>query len=530
MKKFFILVVCLSMLMVNAWAAQPEIGQQITIHTADGKEIKVAKAVAQLSNTIKDQVVQTGEDKVELTSKFCTYGTISTVISLMTTLYTIQAGHGSKEQIVDVLNTIQPLLKLASLLELSNYLDVEQLTFYIVQEIARVTYSEKDLAAIITLKQLSPDMQQQLTSVLISRSLLILVDIFKALAHPLILQHTSSVLSIAISHNGKQALIGSDIAHLWDLDTGNIIKELTGHTRLVSSVAISPDGKQALIGYYDGAVRLWDLETGNIIAELVGHTGWITSVAISANGKQALTGSYDTIARLWNLETRETLKVLQAHTNKVTSVAISPNGKQALTGSDDKTVRYWNLETGETIKELIGHASYVTSVAISCEGKQALTGSLDYTARLWDLSTGNTIIQLKGHTSPVWSVAISPDGKQALTGYDDYTACLWDLSTGKTIILYGPSESAIVSVAFSPDSTHVLLAEGNDAVYLPLMPKLTLEQVIFLIKAQQEGLSNLLTAKEYQEIFKSFTADQRQAITAYFKQYLVKYFRLWTKL
>ena len=54
MQKFFILVACLSALVVNTWAAQPEVDQPITIYTVDDKEIKVARAVAELSNTIKD--------------------------------------------------------------------------------------------------------------------------------------------------------------------------------------------------------------------------------------------------------------------------------------------------------------------------------------------------------------------------------------------------------------------------------------------------------------------------------------------
>ena len=47
--------------------------------------------------------------------------------------------------------------------------------------------------------------------------------------------------------------------HLWDVDTGKLIKILPGHSRRVWQVAFSPDGNTIASGSGDGTVLLWDV-------------------------------------------------------------------------------------------------------------------------------------------------------------------------------------------------------------------------------------------------------------------------------
>ena len=63
------------------------------------------------------------------------------------------------------------------------------------------------------------------------------------------------------SPDGKTLATASpeSMVHIWDADTGALLKTLTGHTKPVSKAAYSPDGKTLATVSRDGTVLLWDI-------------------------------------------------------------------------------------------------------------------------------------------------------------------------------------------------------------------------------------------------------------------------------
>ena len=59
---------------------------------------------------------------------------------------------------------------------------------------------------------------------------------------------------------GFVELISNIRMKLWDVETGEEIRTLSGHTELVESLAFSNDGKILASGSFDGTVLLWDWE------------------------------------------------------------------------------------------------------------------------------------------------------------------------------------------------------------------------------------------------------------------------------
>jgi WD40 repeat protein len=112
-----------------------------------------------------------------------------------------------------------------------------------------------------------------------------------------------------------------------------MLQTLEGHTSGVISVAFSPDGKQIVSGSGDTTVRRWAAATGQLLLPVLeGHTEDVSSVAFSPEGKQIVSGSGDTTVRRWDAATgQQLLPVLEGHTEDVSSVAFSPDGKQIAT-------------------------------------------------------------------------------------------------------------------------------------------------------------------------------------------------------
>jgi WD40 repeat protein len=93
---------------------------------------------------------------------------------------------------------------------------------------------------------------------------------------------------------------------LWRVQNGKKVrdyKNVGADGRLPGAgngVTLSPDGRRAISGG-DGVVVLWDVETGEELKRLTGHAGQVWCVAFSPDGQRALSGSQDGTVRLWNV-------------------------------------------------------------------------------------------------------------------------------------------------------------------------------------------------------------------------------------
>jgi WD40 repeat protein/class 3 adenylate cyclase len=268
--------------------------------------------------------------------------------------------------------------------------------------------------------------------------------------HQLFTHPSTGVRGVAFSPDGSYVLTGSDdrIARLWNVLTGQEVRQFIGHTGVMVDVAFSPDGKYVLTGSGDKTARLWEATTGKEVYRF-NHTDVVVDVDFSPDKKYMLTSSYGGPMRLWDLETWQELRQFIGFEG-----SFSSDGKYALTGGADGTARLWDVETGDELRQFVGHTSYVGRVMISPDGKLILTGSHDTTARLWDAATGKEL-QIFTHASIVSSVAFSSDGKSVFTSSHDGTTREWDIQTGQELRRFTCSFPEISVI--SPDGKYLLI-------------------------------------------------------------------------
>lgn len=158
--------------------------------------------------------------------------------------------------------------------------------------------------------------------------------------------------SVAFSPDGRTLASGSGnlsaglgVVDLWDATTGGPMWTLAERAAVLS-VAFSPDGKLLAVGLLDGTVALWDVQTGVLIRTLTGHAGAVWSVAFSPDGRLLASGSEDASVKVWSFAQGMELRTLSGHTAPVLSVAFSPVSQALASGSADGSVRIWEIGTG----------------------------------------------------------------------------------------------------------------------------------------------------------------------------------------
>ena len=116
---------------------------------------------------------------------------------------------------------------------------------------------------------------------------------------------------------------------LWDAQTGGqVANPLQGHTSSVLSVAFSPDGRHIVSGSVDQTIQLWDAQTGGQVGNPLGFQGYtdsVNSVAFSPNGRHIVSGSWDKAIQLWDAQTGGNVgNTLKEQTTNSLSSTLSP--------------------------------------------------------------------------------------------------------------------------------------------------------------------------------------------------------------
>ena len=140
---------------------------------------------------------------------------------------------------------------------------------------------------------------------------------------------------------------------LWDTETWEVIHQFeseNGHTAFVNYVGFNSDGTQIVTAAGDAQAIIWDVESGDVLRNLVGHTATLQLALFSPDDSLIASAAYDGTIRLWDAATGTLVRQFE-NGGSVWALAYHPSGETVISGSEDTTVRQWDARSF-TLEEL----------------------------------------------------------------------------------------------------------------------------------------------------------------------------------
>ncbi|HSH01488.1 MAG TPA: protein kinase [Anaerolineae bacterium] len=191
---------------------------------------------------------------------------------------------------------------------------------------------------------------------------------------------------------------------LWDTDSYQLQTSLIADTGYPFDFEFTPDSQQIygigcavpvdpISGCLRGAVNIWDLDSGEIIHQITGATSPLRALALSPNGRYLAVGDRNGIIQLIDLDTQTPLGApLTAHAGAMQELVFSPDNTTLASAAQDNNIIFWDVPTQQIIgTQLNRHFGPPTAAAFTPDGHQLITTSFDGYLFTWDITLDNWI-------------------------------------------------------------------------------------------------------------------------------------------
>jgi len=317
------------------------------------------------------------------------------------------------------------------------------------------------------------------------------------------------ILNFAVAKSQPVAVAASSdhMARVMNLDSGEVVRELTKRPAAITGLAISPNQTLLAIAQENGEGAILNLASGEPVCGFGGHQGAVTDIRFHSDNQQFYTTGLDSSVRNWKIPAPPVQAV--GHEKAIGPLVSSTSGLWHVTASEDQTVRVWQ-STGQAVRALGKHAAVPTALAVRKDDGQIASADAAGEIRLWNAANGAAEATLwapgattamaydrsdatlltadgqgwirrwqvptalpvvaSGHSQSVRSVVTTPDGKLMFSGSEDQSVRVWNAENGqavRTLQVPGGLGGAITSVAISADAKRVAAASegGQIAVW-----------------------------------------------------------------
>jgi|GEM_PF-6601503 len=166
-------------------------------------------------------------------------------------------------------------------------------------------------------------------------------------------------------------------------------------------LALLPDGKRVAVAQSNNSIRIYDLETGQVFRTLTGHFGEVHQIAVSGNRKWVVSTGSDRTLAFWDnasLILRNQVEVgskfnyvkssVGGHSKvrKVRALATITDTEgldMVAVDVDDGQIKLIEVPSGTEIAQLSGHYCHVLSMSWSPRHQKLYAASSDGKIRVW---------------------------------------------------------------------------------------------------------------------------------------------------
>ncbi|KAG2170532.1 hypothetical protein VTO58DRAFT_111066 [Aureobasidium pullulans] len=260
------------------------------------------------------------------------------------------------------------------------------------------------------------------------------------------------MLSLAFSPDSKSIATGSEVMRVWDVETGELQRTLTGpgdHTLSFSAVyyghewpseiwqvLFSSDVRKLVsVSAEAHCVRIWNTETWTldktILGQKAGFSPDSTHLAVQVN---------DTTIQIYRTLDGQLHHTLEDAEKGFASFTFAPDSKVIATYSG-REIMLWNIGSGELIKTLEDPERKVSAFSFSPDGKILISGTRRCGLRVWDVESGACLVMLahddgardvqssRGYITgpPAFDVLLGDGGGRVALAFPDGTVRIWDI-------------------------------------------------------------------------------------------------------
>jgi serine/threonine protein kinase len=195
---------------------------------------------------------------------------------------------------------------------------------------------------------------------------------------------------LAVSDDGNYVAFGNTQINVWSIESEVQLAAVTGqysNSNWVFEMVFSKDGKSVIAGESSGTINVWDIQTGNLIRVLSGHTGSVYDLDISPNGNYIVsvgniynhtTGAGDKSVRLWRISDGKQLCMFDADSYGFDDVSFTSDGSLFITIDQEYggsgSIKIFNSSTCQMIKNFNGFDVDINLLRLSPDGLLLVTG------------------------------------------------------------------------------------------------------------------------------------------------------------